>query len=153
MPKKATKEKPLLHRHNQVNDPGLYNADLDWYFTAYDYECGLKSVGIGDALDLAFMAGSYTMVDEHATPMKVAAPAGGNAPRDPYTDHHVNYGNTGVFTKGRRIWQRITALPWHVQEMLSAIYTPRNYYAPGFKPLAEDTIRWAHQQYYLARTS
>lgn len=120
--------KPRLHLVKSGLDAGLYCQDLDWYFNAYDSECGLKSIGVANVLDAAVaLSGSK---DIEAIPVKVSPQR--NLQRwfegGPWDDHHAQFKGRGsfcVFTKGRRVWSRLHALTWTTQDGLRQYYEAR----------------------------
>jgi hypothetical protein len=151
----SDKQKPKLHLVRGGKDPELYDADLDWYFGCYDSECGLQSVGAGCGLEYLFRAdGSRMTARDEKTAEPVSVNLTGGAPgaygdKDHYTDHHVGMGknnNRGVFSRGRRIWQRLKMLDWTTQEALRELYTPRQF-NPG--SMTEPFVRSLHVQWRL----
>ncbi len=157
----ATKEKPRLHLVAGSGDPELFSSDLDWFFGCFDSECGLKSSQGADIgarqTNLAGyqknkVGGGTDPNDDVAERMDVKAkkPVFARQENLPYTDRHCTFRtnerveHTGcVFTKGRRIWQRLCSIPWVHQQDLRALYEPRR-----VRPsIPEHRIRAAHRAY------
>jgi hypothetical protein len=148
----ATKKlKPRLHLVKGGGDPGLYDADIDWFYGVYDYECGLKSIGeMKREIDEKMASGGTRKHAEHddrtgELKVKVSKPMCVNP--DLYTDHHVTWSGEGVFTKGRRIWRRLQLLSFATREILRKVYEPRQYFPEEWLPPTEDEIRAAHAEY------
>ncbi len=161
----ATKAKPLLHLVAGSGDPEMFNTDLHWYFTCYDFECGLKSsqgadIG-GRQMNLAGYqknkvgSGGDSNDDPDDRPaerleVKAKKPIYARQENLPYTDRHATFASNHKvdhtacsFTRGRRVWQKLSRIAWSQQELLRALYEPRQ--VPLSLP--EHRIRAAHRAY------
>lgn len=163
----TTKAKPLLHLVSGDGDPELFNTDLDWFFNCYDAECGLKSSGGADIgasqTNLAGyqknkVGGSGDPNDDVADRLEVKAkkPVFAKQENLPYTDRHASFASNDkidhtacVFTRGRRIWQKLSRIPWAQQEDLKLLYEPRR-----VRPhVPEHRVRAAHRAYRAAQAA
>lgn len=144
----SKRNNPRLHMVHGDKDPELFNADLDWYFGCFDAECGLKGI---EHLSDEMVATGYRMTtkgnaDGDLIPVKRAVYV--RQDPIPYTDHHVTTRNNtkmreGVFTRGRRIWQRLSVIPYAQQQTLRRAYEPRRE-----RPvIVEAELRAAHRAF------
>ncbi len=125
----SKRPQPRLHLIKDNADPELYCADLDWYYGQYDSECGLKSIAVADAMAAAAkLSGKKKGKPWSGDELTARC---GSAPvctePDPYTDRHVcmDGSREGSFTRGRRVWQRLSRLRWEQQMALREHYEPR----------------------------
>jgi hypothetical protein len=138
----SDKQKPLLHLVRGGEDPELYNSDLDFFFGQYDSECGLKSVGVSGVEQLYLDSGNSrkSTGGEELTVKtgKQSVPASS----DIYTD-----ANLKAFERGRRVWGRLSILPYFYQELLREYYTPRRFPEPPQLSMDKALVRGAHRAY------
>jgi hypothetical protein len=155
----STKEKPRLHLVAGNGDPELFNTDLDWFFGCFDAECGLKSSQGGDMggyqINTANGGGMEAKTrnsdnDGEEVTVKAKKPVIARQENLPYTDRHASFKSNErlnheqcVFTRGRRVWQRLSRIPWALQEVLRTLYEPRRE-----RPhIPEQRVREAHRAY------
>ncbi len=144
------KAKPKLHLVKGSGDPGLYDAEIDWFYGVYDYECGLKSIGEMQREIVEKNGGARTTTesDDRSGDLKVKVSQPLYTNPDLYNDHHVNWtAGGGAFAKGRRVWRRIQALPFAQREVLRKCYEPRQYFPPELVMPTEAEVRDAHSAY------
>jgi hypothetical protein len=138
----SNKPKPLLHLVRGGEDPEVYNADLDFFFGELDSECGLKSVGASGVEKLYLDSGNTRKAAGGA---ELTAKTGKHsivADTWPYTDANIK-----SFGRGRRIWSRISALPYFFQELLREYYTPRQWPDSPVHTMSKQVVRAAHRAY------
>lgn len=155
----SAKAKPLLHLVAGNGDPELYSSDLHWFFTCYDAECGLKSASGGDIAGYQINTATREETkkwEEKEEPLEVKSkkPVAARQENLPYTDRHATFRsnprvdhNQCSFTRGRRIWRRLSRISWPHQELLRLLYEPRRT-RPHFP---EHRVREAHKAYLEAR--
>lgn len=155
----SEKERPLCNPRAGSNDPELWDLDLAWYFHEFDSFCGLQSVGTSgvgqsqlckptreesaDQRERTRNGFILTMVDH--------APADFRSTSTTEADKAaVTAIDRGIFSKGRRIWKKLSRLPYSTQQMLKRAYEERSQRAGhdwGRKWLTDEQVRHAHREY------
>lgn len=155
----SEKKKPRTNPRAGSNDPELWDLDLDWYFNDFESLCGLQSIGTSGAgqnqlrkpteeeraekrerIRNGFL---LTMPDHAKSDLTSVSPADADRAAFLAMAH-------GVFAKGRRIWRRVTRLPYSTQTILKQAYEERIPEAGvdwGRKLLTDDQVRAAHREY------
>lgn len=154
------KEKPRTNPRAGSSDPELWDPELDWYFNVFESACGLQSIGTSGAGENELRGpteeekadkrerirnGFLLTLLEHAK-----ADAHSTSPHDADKAAFAAMAH-GVFRRGRRIWRRLTALPYRTQAFLKQAYEERLPEAGadwGRKLLTDEQVKIAHQQYF-----
>jgi len=155
----SEKEKPRTNPRAGSNDPELWDLELDWYFGDFEGLCGLQSVGTSGAGENALRKPTEEEKAERRQRIKNGFLL--TMPGPPKADQHsVSAAQAdaaafqamahGVFARGRRIWRKVSAMPYGVQQLLRQSYEERLREAGidcGRPPLRDDQVRAAHRCY------
>ena len=153
------KQKPRTNPRAGSSERSLWDPDLDWYFNEFESLCGLQSIGTSGAGQNQLRPpteeekrdrrerirnGFLLTLPEHAkADAKSVSPGAADRAAFMAMAH-------GVFKRGRRIWRRLTGLPYSVQSMLRRAYEERIPEAGvdwGRPLLTDEQVRWAHRWY------
>ncbi len=102
-------------------DLETYEADLDFYYNQYDYECGLKSIGLG-GMEEAFNSDGcrHKWSDGSTETVHMRGGHGGNPVNDPWSDER----HLKAFSRGRMVWRRLGQVSYADQQTIKAFYSP-----------------------------
>ncbi len=153
------KEKPRTNPWDDSTDPEICDQDLKWYFKEFDSLCGLQSIGTSGAGENQLVPPTeeeklarqeairngflLTLLDHAKQDQRSVSP--GDADRAAFVAMAH-----GVFSKGRRIWKRLTRLPYSSQQLLKLRYNIRLHVAGGdWGPQVptDEQVSWLHREY------
>lgn len=155
----SEKQRPRANPRAGSNNPELWDLDLDWYFNDFESLCGLQSIGTSGAGENQLSPMSeeeklerqervkngflLTMQDHAKADLRSVSPDAADRAAFTAMAH-------GVFRRGRRIWKRLTRLPYATQQILKRAYEERipEAGANWGRPLLTDAqVAWAHREY------
>ncbi len=155
----SEKEKPRTNPRAGSNNPELWDIDLDWYFNDFESLCGLQSIGTSGAGENQLTPMSdeekadrqqrtrngflLTMPDHAKADLRTVSPDAADRAAFTAMAH-------GVFARGRRIWRKVSRLPYATQRLLKQAYEERipEAGANWGRPLLTDAqVAWLHRQY------
>lgn len=158
------KEKPRTNPRAGSNDPELWDPELDWYFNVFESACGLQSIGTSGAGENELRGPSEEEKVDRRDKLRngflLTLLGAAKADAHSVSPHQADKAAFaamahGVFRRGRRIWRRLTALPYHAQAVLKQAYEERIPEAGadwGRRLLTDDQVKIAHQRYFRRTT-
>lgn len=155
----SEKRKPRTNPRAGSSDSELWDPELDWYFNEFESLCGLQSIGTSGAGENRLRDPTEEEKEERKERIRngflLTLP--GQAKADARSTSSVEADRAafqamahGVFRRGRRIWLKLSALPYRLQAILKQAYEERIPEAGadwGRPLLTDDQARAAHRAY------
>ena len=153
------KEKPRTNPRAGSNDPELWDPELDWYFNVFESACGLQSIGTSGAGENELRDPTDEEKIDRRERIRngflLTLPGAAKADSHSVSPHQADKAAFvamahGVFRRGRRIWRKLTSLPYAAQVMLQRAYEERIPEAGadwGRPLLTDEKVRSAHRRY------
>ena len=154
------KEKPRTNPRAGSSDPELWDPELDWYFNVFESACGLQSIGTSGAGENELRAPTEAEKADKRERIRngflLTLPGAAKADMHSVSPHEADKSAFaamahGVFRRGRRLWRRLTGLPYRTQAILKQAYEERIPEAGadwGRALLTDEQVKIAHQQYF-----
>ena len=139
----------LIGVAHESDDADLYHPDLDYFFNQYDYDSGLKSVGLGGMMYAFDMDGNR---HKGKITSETVKPQAGHT-SIPNTDPWADPESLKAFARGRKVWRLLGKMSYAEQQLLRRHYehtvTRSELLGYGHKPDDERDVIFAHRFFRL----